>query len=95
MTRALLFKKDRDGCYSIYINTMIDHTNRSVGYLERQDDGFFQWFPPEIREGSYISEHFLREIVNKLEELNEGINRSLDKYFKNLKEEDNEDSGNW
>lgn len=64
---------------------VVTETGQLVGYLQLQDDGFYQW---EHSGKGYFTSYHLRKIADLLDEVNKPYNKQLDKYFKEEKKKE-------
>lgn len=70
------------------INTRykISFNKADLGELEMLEDGFYHWFPGvSMSNNGCISSWILKDIYEKLEELNKGWNEVMNQYFKDEK----------
>lgn len=58
---------------------LITFKNKIIGRLVALEDGFYQFFPENFVNGSYISYWVLEKILNKLKELNKDWEEHLEK----------------
>lgn len=90
----LEYRKEYDGLYYVSIDLNNGFRKVDLGCLIRKEDGFFAWFNPQLGGNTYIEEWVLRDILNKLTELNKPISDSLEEYFRSNIIEEKEDK-NW
>jgi hypothetical protein len=69
----LTFKKVRDHYEVCHENGVF------CGYLEMKEDGLYDWWP-EQRSG-YLPAWFLREVADKLDEINAPYEKEMRDYF--------------
>jgi len=54
------------------------------GEFLRGDDGYYDWWPEFPSNGGCLASHFLREIADKLDKLNEPWDKQIQADFKEL-----------
>lgn len=60
---------------------LVVHKNGvTLGDLCKLEDGFYYWWPDNTRTGCYES-YVIREIADKLDELNKPWSNEIDEYF--------------
>lgn len=72
--RRLNYEKIEGG-YNIYYNSLT-----FVGEILVKEDGFYDFYPPYGKSGYYDS-WVMREIADKLDELNKGWEENINEYF--------------
>lgn len=60
----------------------IKFKDKDLGSLEMMEDGFYNWIPPQFN-GSSLGSWVIKDISNKLEELNKEYQEHINKYFEN------------
>lgn len=70
-----IIKQKDNNRYSVLTET----TNKLLGLLEMDIDGFY-YFSAAGRNG-YWSSHLLKQITNKLDELNKPLEEKIKKFF--------------
>ena len=72
--QEITYSKENINNYIIFFNNIF------LGELKVLEDGFYYYFPCEFK-GSCISSWILKDIYNKLEELNKEWNDKINNYF--------------
>ena len=72
----IIYKKLNSAIYDVIYENGV-----KLGHLLREVDGFFVWYPPHPSNGGAWNSHIIRNIANKLDELNkeweEFVNNNL------------------
>jgi hypothetical protein len=79
--KYLTFKKAKPGEYEVYYENRV-----FMGHLLMKEDGFYDFWPD--LKGGYWSAHILREIADKLDEINAPYERELEEFFEKQKGEE-------
>lgn len=74
MSKLTYIKCGEFPSYTVKFNTVL------LGSLRTVEDGFYYWFPTEF-EGSCVAAWVIRDISNKLDELNKEWNEIIEKEF--------------
>lgn len=79
MTKQVLMFVNTDlGRYEV-----LHENGVSLGQLFAKEDGFYDWWPTQWN-GGYIPSYILREIADKLDELNQEWGKNIDEYFESV-----------
>ena len=75
MTKYLTFI-EHNGKYNILYENGV-----YLGDIIQKEDGFYDWWPPFPSNGGCWSSYVLREIADKIDELNKPYEKELEDYF--------------
>ena len=56
-----------------------------IGDILVKEDGFYDWWPPHLGRGGCWSSYVLRELADKIDELNEPYQKEMEKFFEETK----------
>lgn len=73
------FSKKSENCYLVHVS----NSDKLIGGLLRDVDGYYYFFLQDYNGGSFNA-NFMREIADKLDELNKEMDNLINEYFNNL-----------
>lgn len=72
----MLILEKSNGGYKVISN------NAFIGYFEASDDGLYYWWPENLN--GYLPSYLLRELADKLDELNRDWEKEINVYFESI-----------
>lgn len=72
----LNYNKQKNGSYSV-----LNNNGDLIGEFILDDDGYYYFYIPNVQTGIWAS-HVLREVADKLDELNKPWDDNINDYFK-------------
>ena len=78
LKHGIKVEKQLNNTYKVYYDN-----NVFLGDIFAKEDGFYDFWPEYPGRGGYWPAYLLREIANKLDQLNEPYQKDIDTYFAN------------
>lgn len=66
------------------ILVIFERNNSNLGDLIKLEDGYYQWFPTEDATKGFWSAYILREIADKLDELNDAWDQEVKSVLREI-----------